>query len=88
MLPLIKLPDDKIWENIQCMLDKFKFEYVVEKEYKFISILNTHYKLVFDTTTYPWHCKVLQFSNEIYSGNPTGAAIFLNYVMRAKGQKK
>lgn len=84
----MQLSEDKIWENIQCMLDNFKFKYVVEKEHKFIEILNTHYKLVFDTATRPWRCRVLQFSNEIYSGNPTGAITFLNYVMKEKGQKR
>lgn len=81
------LPEDKIWANIECLLCKFKFEFVTEKEYKFIAILNTHYKLVFDTSTYPWHCDVLQFSNKIYSGHPTGAILCLNY-LRKKDKEK
>ena len=84
----MNLPPEKIWANIECLLDKFKIQHVREEEYNFIAIPNTHYKLVFDTSTMPWHCDVLQFSKKIYGGNPTGAIIFLNYKLRKDKEEK
>lgn len=78
----MKLPEEKIWANIECMLDKFNFQYLTDKKRKSISILNTNYKLVFNTASEPWHCDVFVFSVKIYSGNSVGAVLFLNYIMQ------
>lgn len=81
------LSDDKIWENIECMLTTYRFQHVLDKEHKFIKILNTNYRLVFDTTTVPWRCTVFEFSKRVFSSNILSVVLFL-HMKRYKDKEK
>lgn len=83
----MKLSDDKIWANIERILKTYRFQYVLDKEYKFIKILNTNYRLEFDTTTVPWRCTVFEFSKYVFSSNILSVVLFL-HMKRHKDKEK